>query len=82
MFGLDARLAMMIFAIMATVAGYVAYGRIGMARNAALIGEIEAMTDALQAYQVDMGTFYLFTLDKPVDDETSLEDITALWDKS
>ncbi len=82
MFGLDARLAMMIFAIMATVAGYVAYGRIAMARNAALIGEIDAMSDALRSYQVDMGTFFLFTLDKPVDDESSLEDITALWDKS
>jgi type II secretory pathway pseudopilin PulG len=82
MFGLDARLAMMIFAIMATVAGYVAYGRITMARNAAIIGEIDAMTDALRAYQTDMGTFYLFTLDKPVDDETSIEDLSALWDKS
>jgi len=79
MFGLDARLAMMIFAIMATVAGYVAFGRIGMAKTAALAGEVEAMTQAMQQYQTDMGTFYLFTLDKPVDDDSSLEDITALW---
>lgn len=79
MFGLDARLAMMIFAIMATVAGFVAFGRINMARTAALAGEIEAITEAMKAYQTDMGTFYLFTLDKPVDDDSSLEDITALW---
>jgi type II secretory pathway pseudopilin PulG len=80
MFGLDARLAMMIFAIMATVAGYVAWGRISMAKTAALAGEVDAMTQALQSYQTDMGTFYLFTLDKPADDDSSLDDITALWD--
>lgn len=79
MFGLDARLAMMIFGILAVVAGYVAFGRISMARNAALVGEVEAVTQALTQYQTDMGTFYLFTLNKPVNDDSSLEDITALW---
>lgn len=79
MFGLDARLAMMIFAILAMVAGFVAFGRIATAKQAALISEIDGITDALRSYQVDMGTFYLFTLDKPVDDSSSLEDITALW---
>lgn len=81
MFGLDARLAMMIFAIMATVAGYVAFGRIAVARHAALIGEVNAFTQALTNYQTDMGTFYLFTLDKPTDDTSSLEDLTALWNR-
>jgi len=79
MFGLDARLAMVIFGVMATVAGFVAYGRIGMAKNAALIREIEAYDTALRNYQADMGTFYLFTLDKPADDTSSLDDLTALW---
>ncbi|TKW61573.1 MAG: hypothetical protein DI628_02815 [Blastochloris viridis] len=82
MFGLDARLAMVVFAVMATVAGFVAYGRIGIAKNAALIREIESYEYALNQYQTDMGTFYLFTLDKPVDDTSSLEDLTALWNKS
>lgn len=81
MFGLDARLAMVVFAVMATVAGFVAYGRIDIAKNAAVIRDIEAMEYALQQYQTDMGTFYLFTLDKPVDDTSSLEDLTALWNK-
>lgn len=79
MFGLDARIAMMVFSILAVVAGYVAFGRIGMARTAALVGEVEAITQALANYQGDMGTFYLFTLNKPDDDSSSLEDITALW---
>lgn len=81
MFGLDARLAMVVFAVMATVAGFVAYGRISIAKNAALIREIESFEYALNQYQTDMGTFYLFTLDKPVDDTSSLEDLTALWNK-
>lgn len=82
MFGLDARLAMMIFAVMSMVAGYVAFGRITTAHTAALVREIDAFTDALTAYQADMGTFYLFTLDKPTNDDSSLDDITALWDRN
>ena len=81
MFGLDARLAMMIFGIMATVAGYVAFGRIAIAKDAALIKEINAFNEGLARYQTDMGTFYLFTLDKPTNDNSSLDDITALWDR-
>lgn len=79
MFGLDARLAMMIFGIMAMVAGYVAFGRIQIAHSAYLIREIDSINQALTNYQTDMGTFYLFTLDKPTDDTSSLDDLTALW---
>jgi hypothetical protein len=82
MFGLDARLAMVVFAVMATVAGFVAFGRISIAKNAAVIREIESFEFALNQYQADMGTFYLFTLNKPVDDTSSLEDLTALWDRN
>ena len=81
MFGLDARLAMVVFAVMATVAGYVGFGRIGMAKTAVLIREIEGFEHALKSYQTDMGTFYLFTLNKPVNDNSSLEDLTALWNR-
>lgn len=80
MFGLDARLAMLVFAVLAVVAGYVAFGRILIAKQAVLIGELQAYEHALQQYQTDMGTFYLFTLDKPADDTSSIDDIKALWD--
>lgn len=82
MFGLDARLAMLVFSLLAVVAGYVAFGRIAIAKQAVLIGELQAYEQALQRYQTDMGTFFLFTLDKPVDDTSSVEDLTALWDVS
>lgn len=82
MFGLDARLAMLIFALLAVVAGYVGFGRIAIARQAALVGELQAYEQALEHYQADMGTFYLFTLNKPVNDDSSIEDIRALWDVS
>lgn len=82
MFGLDARLAMLIFGIMAMVAGYVSFGRIGTAKQAALVRDLESLSHALEEYQTDMGTFYLFTLDKPINDDSSLEDIEALWNKS
>lgn len=79
-FGLDARLAMLVFAVLSVVAGYVAFGRIAIAKQAVLIGELQAYEHALQQYQTDLGTFYLFTLDKPADDTSSVDDITALWD--
>ncbi len=78
MFGLDARLAMIIFAALAIVAGYMGYGRIETAHEARLIRELQAMDDAFKQYQVDMGTFFLFTLK----DSSGDKDIAALWDKS
>ncbi|MCP5404882.1 MAG: hypothetical protein H6922_01470 [Pseudomonadaceae bacterium] len=81
LFGLDARLALAIFAILTVMAGYVAYGRIGLAKTAALVSELQSINQALAAYQTDMGTFYLFTLDKAPDD-TGATDLEALWDKS
>lgn len=79
MFGLDARLAMLIFSILAVVAGYIGYGRIAIAHQAALIRELDNYQHALEAYQTDMGTFYLFTLNKADDDTSSVHDIEALW---
>jgi type II secretory pathway pseudopilin PulG len=82
MFGLDARLALAIFGMLAVVAGVVSFGRIGLAKQTALIAELQAFEHALMQYQHDMGTFYLFTLDKPIDDTNSAEDLEALWDES
>ncbi|NBV54226.1 MAG: hypothetical protein EBR79_00730, partial [Proteobacteria bacterium] len=66
---------------MSVVAGYSMFSRITTAKDAALASELIAMENALQHYQTDMGTFYLFTLNKKDGDDSSLEDITALWNK-
>lgn len=80
MFGLDARLALGIFALLAMVAGSVAYWRIGAAQQARLFAELETIHQALQGYQADMGTFFVFTLNKDEADADNTDDITALWD--
>jgi type II secretory pathway pseudopilin PulG len=80
MFGLDARVALMIFGILAVIAGYVGFGRIESAKQVALVAELQAFEMAIANYQADLGTFMLFTLDKPIDDTNSAEDIAALWD--
>ncbi len=79
LFGLDARIALGIFAVMAVIATVVAYGRITTAKQVALVAELTAIDNALLNYQTDMGTFFLFTLNKEPDDTSSLDDITALW---
>jgi type II secretory pathway pseudopilin PulG len=82
LFGLDARMAIGVFALLALIAGYVAFGRLATARDTALLADIQAFEQALAEYQTDMGTFYLFTLDKQNDDSGGAEDLEALWDKS
>lgn len=81
MFGIDARLALTIFGVLAVVAGYVAFGRIGIAKQAALLGEINALELAMANFSADMGTFYPAALNKAID-EDSANDLAALWDKS
>lgn len=81
LFGLDARMAIGVFALLAVIAGYVAFGRVGIARDTALLADLQAFEQALAEYQTDMGTFYLFTLDKKPGDSGS-GDLEALWDKS
>lgn len=82
MFGLDARIAMAIFSALIVVVGYVGFGRIQTARQAALVADVDAIENALTNYQADLGTFYMFTLEKSYDTGDTTEDITALWDKS
>lgn len=78
MFGLDARLALMVFAAMAVIAGFYGASRINTAKDAALIRELEAIDHALQEYQSSMGVFYLFTIEGEPDGR---KDFKALWDK-
>ncbi|MFZ2587411.1 MAG: hypothetical protein WAZ18_04760 [Alphaproteobacteria bacterium] len=82
LFGLDARMAIAVFAIIAVIAGYVAWGRIVTAKDTVLIADIQALDEALAGYQADMGTFYLFTLAKDDPTDTGAEDLEALWDKT
>ncbi|PIZ30913.1 MAG: hypothetical protein COY40_03440 [Alphaproteobacteria bacterium CG_4_10_14_0_8_um_filter_53_9] len=80
MFGLDARIALGIFAILAMVTGFLAFGRIQTARDTKLVKQLQTIEESLEAYQADMGTFYLFTLNKDKS-EDGVHDIEALWDK-
>lgn len=75
-------MAIGVFAIIAVIAGYVAFGRIQSAKDAVLIRDIQALDEALQGYQADMGTFYLFTLAKDDPNDTGAADLEALWDRS
>lgn len=82
LFGLDARLALVVFGVVVLIAGYTAFGRLTTAKETALIGELQGLEQALTHYQADMGTFFPFTLNKGVDDPESAEDLAALWDQS
>ncbi len=82
MFGIDARIALVVFGLLAGVAGYVAFGRLETAKQAALLGELQGLELAVQNLSADMGTFYPFALNKSADDPDSAQDLTALWDKS
>ncbi|MFZ2620881.1 MAG: hypothetical protein WAX89_08430, partial [Alphaproteobacteria bacterium] len=78
MFGMDARIALMIFGLMAVVTGYAGYSRISSAREAKLAREVQAIDQALTQYQSDMGTFFPFT----ITDSDGATDMEALWDKT
>lgn len=80
MFGLDARIALGVFGLLSLITGYLAFGRIQTAKDTKLLHEIQSIEQALKGYQADMGTFYLFTLNKN-DNEDGLKDLEALWDK-
>ncbi len=80
MFGIDARLALGVFGMLVVIAGYVAFGRIDTAKQAALLGEVQAFDLATMHFQADMGTFYPFTLNRAADDTNTADDLAALWD--
>lgn len=82
LFGLDARLALAIFGVLATITGFVAFGRLETARTSVVVADLQNFEKAFQHYQADLGTFFLFTLNKAPDDTESANDITALWDEA
>lgn len=81
LFGMDARIAMAIFAGIAVIVGYFAFGKVKMAKNSALMRELTDISSAIQDFQTDMGTFYKFAIENPGvagNDFDALFDITKL----
>ena len=76
LFGMDARMALMIFTVLSGIIGYFAYGRVSDVRSTTLIHELDAYSKALQEYQTDMGMFIPYTLEK----EASNKGFKVLWD--
>lgn len=79
LFGMDARLALMIFTVLTGTLGYYSYGKLKTVRQAALIKELEDIDIALRSYQADMGTFVPFTIEPPTDKQERRQDISVLW---
>ncbi len=79
MFGIDTRLSLGIMATISVIAGYYSIGRIQVARDGALLRELNNYEEAFLSYQADMGTFIMFTLNGGSD---GTRDVTALWDQS
>jgi len=77
LFGLDARVALLIFISLSIVAGYAGFSRISTAKETALAKEMKAIDQAFTQLQVDMGTFLMFALNNPID----AKNFAVLWDK-
>ena len=63
LFGLDARIALAIFATITIVAGYVGFSKLTTAQDAAFLKELRAYEDAIMQIQTDVGVFYKFAID-------------------
>lgn len=63
MFGLDARIALAIFAIISVIGGYVGISKLTTARDAAFLKELLAYESAIMQIQTDVGVFYKFAID-------------------
>lgn len=83
LFGLDARIALAVFGLLAIIVGVVSFGRVEIARKASVIAELEAFENALNHYQADMNVFLPFTTNKPAGDDLSAADtdLEALWSR-
>lgn len=75
LFGMDARVALVVFSVLVTAAIPVAYNEIKKARVSALIKELTAVEEALEQYKVDMGTFMPFSLSA----QNPQSAMAALW---
>lgn len=63
MFGLDARVALSIFAVISILGGYIGFSKLSTARDAAFLKELYAYEDAIMQIQTDVGVFYQFAID-------------------
>lgn len=75
-FGIDARIAIAIFALLSVTAGYFALGRLEQARNGAVLKELQSLDFAIQQLQVDMGVFY----GQAIANSNGKDDFKALYD--
>lgn len=63
MFGLDARVALAVFAAVSLVGGYLGLSKITFARDAAFLKELVTYENAIMQIQTDLGVFYQFAID-------------------
>lgn len=57
MFGMDARFALAVMAVITAIAGYYGLGKVSLAKQTAFIKELLAYEEALDAMQADFGVF-------------------------
>lgn len=74
-FGVDARIAIAIFALLSVTAGYFALGKLEKVRNAAVLKELQSLSFAMKQFQTDMGVFYGQTLS----DSNGIDDFKSLY---
>ena len=81
LFGLDARIALGIFAALALVVGYIGFGRVQGARDAVLVKELLTLEEALANLQADLGVFLPFALATGTDGTLdNPRQLAVLWD--
>lgn len=76
LFGVDARISMVIFAVLSVAVGAFTFGRIQTARDTALISELTEIDQAIRELQSDIGTFTSFAMERV----EKPDNFAALWD--
>ena len=76
LFGMDARVAIALFTVIASTAGALSYGKVNKARTSALIKEVQSVEEAFMQLQMDMNTFLPFALVSSGSDES----FSSLWE--
>jgi hypothetical protein len=74
-FGVDARIAIAIFALLSVTAGNFALGKLEKVRNGAILKELQNIDFAMQQFQTDMGVFY----GHAIGENNGLDDFKALY---
>lgn len=78
MFGMDARITVGIFAAMAGIVGVVGFTKLDIAKHTALLKEFDAIDQAYQGLQADMGVFIRYAINS----SDGTNDVEALWDNT